>query len=88
MRLAVLCALLLPVCGNMHIVTDPDGTSLVEYGTKSAGLEGRASSPAPKHLLTHEVARQLLAERKIAKLKAHLEQAEVKLFQHVIKFIR
>ena len=30
-----------------------------------------------QHLLAHEVARQLLAERRIAKLKAHLEEAEV-----------
>lgn len=36
-------------------------------------------------VLAHEVARQLLAERRIAKLKAHLEQAEIRALEKDIR---
>jgi hypothetical protein len=67
------------VDGHLDVVTDPDGTSLRQTETKADDVS-RSVSPI-KHgttrVLAHEVARQLLAERRIAKLKAHLEQAEV-----------
>jgi hypothetical protein len=84
MHVCTCCSLLL-VFGivthaHLHVVTDPDGTSLQQddvEAIKDVSLKKIAHQAPP--ILAHEVARQLLAERRIAKLKAHLEQAEVKL---------
>ncbi len=89
MRVCI-CSYLLLVIGvvshaHLHVVTDPDGTSLQQDDFKAIKDDShkKFSQKAP-HILAHEVARQLLAERRIAKLKAHLEQAEVKLHKIII----
>ena len=65
---------------HLRVVTDPDGTSLRQDEASAENRKSDGSSHfthKATDLLAHEVARQLLAERRIAKLKAHLEQAEV-----------
>jgi hypothetical protein len=67
---------------HLHVVTDPDGTSLQQDDAKAVKLKDdslKKIAHKATHILAHEVARQLLAERRIAKLKAHLEQAEVRI---------
>ncbi len=60
------------------MVTDPDGTSLQQDDAKAVSSNSlKKIAHKSSHILAHAVARQLLAERRIAKLKAHLEQAEV-----------
>jgi hypothetical protein len=87
MKICFVCNLLL-VFGvvthaHLHVVTDPDGTSLQQDDVKAIKDDSlKATAHKTPHILAHEVARQLLAERRIAKLKAHLEQAEVNLKFH------
>ena len=80
-RCAAICIVLFlhVIKGDLQVVTDPDGTSLRQNDLNDKESFTRSSRVAHKtaHLLAHEVARQLLAERRIAKLKEHLEQAEV-----------
>ena len=65
--------------GHLDVVSDPDGTSLRQFHSNADDQSQSAPkvSKGSTRVLAHEVARQLLAERRIAKLKAHLEQAEV-----------
>mmetsp|Transcript_26372 Transcript_26372/g.69264 ORF Transcript_26372/g.69264 Transcript_26372/m.69264 type:complete len:199 (+) Transcript_26372:605-1201(+) len=73
--------------GHMIAVDDPDGTSLSRRNseTSSHKFSRVHLSHINNHMLETEASRQLLAERRIAKLKAHLEQAEVRALEQDIR---